>query len=75
MDARTARRVDAVIAELIAETTRVGDERRKMFEEDRRLKDSTAKMRWDAFVYPAFIAVGLMGAGAAMLWALTKLLA
>ena len=74
MDDLTARRVDAMIAALIAESARVGDERRKLHDENAKLCVGAAKVVHETFTYPALIGAGLMGAGAALFAALSKLL-
>lgn len=75
MDAKTARLVDAEIANLIAEAARLGDERRKRSEEDRKSGAQSGfglSLRND-FVYPALVSAGLIGTGVVLSWALTKL--
>lgn len=72
MDAQTARRVDAEIAKLMMEAEKFGEERRKLTEEGHKLRAETAKMARETFLYPVFICAGLMGAGAALFGALSK---
>ena len=74
MDAQTARRVDAEIAKLMMEAEKFGEERRKLFEESNKLRAEAAKMSRETFLYPVFIGAGLMGAGAALFSALSRLL-
>lgn len=73
MDAQTARRVDAEIAKLMMEAEKFGEERRKLHDESAKLRAEAAKMTRETFLYPAFIGAGLMGAGAALFGALSKL--
>ena len=74
MDAQTARRIDAEIAKLMMEAEKFGEERRKLHDESAKLRAEAAKMTRETFLYPAFIGAGLMGAGAALFGALSKLL-
>jgi hypothetical protein len=72
MDAQTARLVDAVIVELIAEAERSGNERRRRFEEGSLSQANTGKTIRETLLYPVLIATGLMGAGGALFAALSK---
>jgi hypothetical protein len=73
MDDRTAHRVDALIAALIAESARVGDERRKLHGENAKFCVETAKLNHGTFLYPALLGVGLAGVGAMLCAVLSKL--
>lgn len=72
MDAQTARRVDAVIIELIAEAERSGNERRRRFEEGFLPQAHTARAIRESAFYPVLIAAGLMGIGGALFAALSR---
>jgi hypothetical protein len=75
MDAQTARRVDAEIAKLVAETERSGNERRGRLEEGCPPHANTAKTLRETVLYPALVAAGLMGIGGALFAALSRTLA
>lgn len=72
MDAQTGHRVDAEIAELIAEAERSGNERRRRHEESGRPQANAAKTICETVLYPVLIAIGLMGIGGALFAALSR---
>lgn len=72
MDAQTARLVDAVIVELIAEAERSGNERRRRLEESCLPRVNTAMTIRETVLYPVLIAAGLISIGGALFAALSR---